>query len=236
MTTNTVSNAIMGSSRLFLILIFVAVFNDISCSQPNVGPVSEQIIQGIPCTGVVKYFENKKLNSCTLSKDFKVDEYLLPAGTKLFFGNDGKLSRCIVSKDTKFNGQLLPAKTNVFLNMWGEQLSFWLPANTLIQGYLIGASDDGQGTPLYSNGRLKEIWLQKDTLVDNVPCTTSANIFKYGWHVISMGTERRLRFYDNGHIQRAMLSRDVTIQAHSYKKGELVFFDKEGKIDLNAKK
>jgi antitoxin component YwqK of YwqJK toxin-antitoxin module len=195
-----------------------------------------KIVQGIPCKGEVKYFENSKLNTCVLSKDFTIDEYLLPSSSKLFFNNEGKLDRCIISKATNFFDQVLPAKTNVFFNFWGEKLSFWLPEHTIIQGHLIGASDDGPGTPLYPNGKLKEIWLVNDELIDSIPCTTSGNIFKYGWHVMSMGTERRVKFYDNGHLQKAMLSRDVTIQGHSHKKGELIFFDKDGKIDLNVKK
>ena len=236
MTTKTKSKIILESNRFYMMIIFIIIFNGISCSQSNVKNNEEQIIQGIPCKGEVKYFENNKLNSCFLAKDFTIEEYLLPAGTKLFLNNDGTLSRCIISKETNFFGQTLPAKTNVFLNMWENKLSFWLPENTIIQGYLIGASNDGIATPLYPNGKLKEIWLLNDTLIDKIPCTTSGNLFKYGWHVAHLGTERRVKFYDNGHLQRALLSRDVTIQGHSYKKGELIFLDKDGKIDLNVKK
>jgi hypothetical protein len=217
-------------------IIFVVFFNTISCSQSQVKDNTVQIIQGIPCKGEVKFFENNKLNTCCLSQDYTLDEYLLPAGSILNLDSDGKISSCIISQETNFCGQLLPAKTSVFFNMWGEKLSFWLPKNTIIQGYLVGASNDGPGTPLYPNGKLKEFWLQKDLLIDNVPCTSSANIFKYGWHVISLGTDRRVKFYDDGHLQRAMLSADATIQGHSYKKGELIYFDKDGKIDLKVKK
>lgn len=231
MTTKT----ILESGRFYIMIIFIAVFNIVSCSQSKVKDDAEQIIQGIPCKGEVKYFKDDKLKTCFLSKDFTIDEYLLPAGSKLFFNNDGKLFQCIVSKETNFFGQALPAKTTVFFNTWSGKLSFWLPENTIIQGYLIGACDDGAATPLYPNGKLKEIWLLKDTIIDNVPCTTSGNPFKYGWHVSHMGTERRVKFYDNGHLKRALLSKDITIQGHSYKKGELIFLDKDGKIVLNEK-
>jgi len=236
MITKSKSKIILKSNRFYIMIIFSIIFNSISCSQSKVKDNAEQIIQGIPCKGEVKYFKDNKLNSCFLAKDYTIDEYLLPAGTKLFLNNDGTLSHCIISKETNFFGQALPAKTHVFFNMWGEKLSFWLPENTVIQGHLIGAADDGPGTPLYPNGKLKEIWLLKDTLIDNIPCTTSGNLFKYGWHISHMGTERRVKFYDNGHIQRALLSSDVTIQGHSYKKGELISLDKDGKIDLNEKK
>lgn len=234
--SKTKRKLIIESNRFIMLLVFVAIFNCISCSQSSVNLKSEQIIQGIPCIGEVKYFSNKKLNSCFLSKDFTIEEYLLPAGSKVFFYTNGKLDHSIISKETNFLGQALPAKTYVFFNHWGEKLSFWLPENTIIQGHLIGASDDGVGTPLYPNGKLKEIWLLKDTVIDNVPCTTSGNPFKYGNHVAHMGTERRVKFYDNGKLQQALLFRDVTIQGHSYKKGEFIYLDKDGKIDLSVKK
>ena len=231
----TKRKTILASGRFYMMIIFIVILNIISCSQSKVNDNAELIIQGIPCKGEVKYFENNKLNTCFLSKDYTIDEYLLTAGSKLTFNNNGTLSSCRISRETKFFGQILPAKTLVFFNHWGEKLSFWLPENTVIQGYLIGASDDGPGIPLYQNGRLKEIWLVKDELINGIPCTTSGNIFKFGWHVISMGTDRRVKFYDNGHLQRAMLTSDIVIQGHSYKKGELIFLDKEGKIELNEK-
>lgn len=218
-----------------MIIFFVTAFNSISYSQSNIKDNEEQIIQCIPCTGKVKYFNNKKLKSCFLSKDFTIEEYLLPAGSKVFFNTIGKLDHSIISKETNFLGQALPAKTQVFFNDYQGKISFWLPRNTIIQGHLIGAADDGVGTPLYPNGKLKEIWLLKDTLIDNVPCTTSGNPFKYGNHVAHLGTERRVKLYDNGKLQQALLFRDVTIQGHSYKKGEFIFLDKEGKIILNVK-
>jgi hypothetical protein len=43
-------------------------------------------------------------------------------------------------------------------------------------------------------------------------------------------------FHDNGHLQQAMLSRDVTLQGHSFKKGDVINLDPDGKVDLKAKK
>ncbi len=236
MTTKAKRKTILESARFFIIIILITVSNSISYSQSKTNDNTEHIIQGIPCKGEVKYFDNNKLNTCYLAKDFTIEGYLLPEVSKIFLSNIGKLDRSIISKETKFFGQALPAKTNVFFDFWGEKVSFWLPINTMIQGYLIGAMDDGPGIPLYQNGKLKEIWLLNDEVIDGVPCTTSGNVFKYGWHVVSLGTDRRVRFYDNGHIQRALLSKDIVVQGHSYKKGELIFFDKGGKIDLSDKK
>lgn len=219
-----------------MVIIFTTIFNSTSYPQSNSKENTEQIIKNIPCRGEVEYFKNNKINTCVLAKDFIIDGYWLPESSKLFFNSDGKLDRCIISKETKFFGQPLPPGTSVFFNYWGEKLSFWLPENTLIQGHLIGAQNDGPGTPLYENGKLKEIWLVNDELIDGIPCTTSGNIFIYGYQVARMGTERRVKFYDNGKLKQALLFRDVTIQGHSYKKGEFIFLDKDGKIDLRIDK
>jgi hypothetical protein len=234
MKTKTKRKTIPESGRFYMMIILISIFNSLSYSQSGIKDNTEQIVQGIPCKGEVKYFENNKINTCFIAKDYTIEDYLLPAGSSLTFNSDGTISDCRISKETKFFGQILPAKTVVFFNHWGEKLSFWLPENTNIQGHLVRASNNGPGEPLYQNGNLKEIWLVNDEIIDGVPCSTSGNIFLYGWHIISFGTNRRVRFYDNGHLQRAMLSKDIVIQGHSYKMGEFIFLDKEGKIDLNT--
>ena len=57
-----------------------------------------------------------------------------------------------------------------------------------------------------------------------------------GFDVIRLGTQRMAWFYDNGQLQQAMLSQDVTLQGHSFKKGEVISLGFDGKIVLNAKK
>ena len=217
-------------NNIIMMFILLVAFSGPYRSQ---NPDSEkgQVVTGIPCKGKVKYFSDQKISCCMLARDFEIDHHLIPAESEVKFNRDGTPSSCRLSRDTKFYGQLLPKETRVFFNHWAEPLSFWLAKDARIQGYLIGAMNDGPGIPLYANGKLKEFWLAQDSVIQGIPCTSSGNVFVYGWHVISMGTERRIKFHDNGMLQRAMLSQDLNIQGYVYKKGELIYLDREGKVD-----
>ena len=222
--------------NFFIVLAALFVFEGIVKGQNSPNASSQKTVQGIPCQGEVKYSDNGKVETCFLSKDFRIEEFDFKAGTKLNFGNSGKIGSCKISKETSFYGQPFPANTTLFFNRWGGKLAFWLPEDKIIQGHLLGARSDGIGDFLYPNGKLQQIWLVNDEEIDGVPCTSSGNIFKFGLHVMSLGTNRMVCFYENGRIEQALLSRDFTTQGHSYKKGELIFFDKQGKIDLSVKK
>jgi hypothetical protein len=43
-------------------------------------------------------------------------------------------------------------------------------------------------------------------------------------------------FYDDGHLQQAMLSQDFSLQGHSFKKGDVISLGPDGQVDMNAKK
>jgi hypothetical protein len=62
------------------------------------------------------------------------------------------------------------------------------------------------------------------------------NVFKMGLHAFFLGTQRMVWFYDNGHLQQALLSRDFTIQGRIFKKGDVIYFGSDGIADLTAKK
>lgn len=189
----------------------------------------------IPTQGEVT--KNKNGKTCILSKNFNVDGFQLPAGSKLFLDTKGKLGGFLLSKDASVAGQVLPAQTRVFLNDgWGNKISFWLPRPTRIQGHLLPSCNDGIGCSLHPNGKLKAIWLTKDEVIDGIPCSTSSNIFKYGWRVLSRGTQRMVWFHDNGLLQQAMISHDIVVQDHVFKKGDLIYINRNGLVDLNSEK
>ena len=215
--------------NLFVLFILSALFNfplDLK---------SQQVSDTIPYTSKVKYYKNGKIRSCYLSKDYVFLNYNLPCGSALFFLESGKLFMCEITKETSFNGLVLPPKATVFFKKMGENISFWLPDKTRIQGIFLAANSDGVGHSIYKNGQLKSIWLAKDQEIDGVPCSTSGNIFKYGFKVMGLGTKRMVWLYDNGKIQQAMISRDVNIQGVDFKKGDIICFDKQGKIDTASK-
>jgi hypothetical protein len=216
--------------------ILIIIFFQVSMAQPLKPTFSQQKILSVPCLGTVKYHKNGKIKSCYLAQNYEVEGNLLPAGSKLFFWDNGNPSECWISKEANFYGQLLPAKTSVFFNRWGHKFCFWLPKEMRIQGHLIASTNDGIGNSLHLNGKLKAIWLAGDEDINGIPCSSSENIFKYGFHVMSLGTKRMVWFYDTGQLQQAMISHEITIQGYQFKKGDIIYFDKNGKIDLNSKK
>jgi len=221
------------STSLLMALLFIP------CSVGAQSPdelQEEQIVQGIPCIGKVKYHDNGKVKSCILSKEYSIEGYLLPRASNLFLGLGGELDQCILGDSVKIFGQSFPVGTTIFFNHWGQKVSFWLPSKAIIQGHLIRASDDGVGNSIYSNGQLKAVWLADDQDIDGIPCTSSGNIFRFGVQVVRLGTRRMALFYENGRLQRAMLSRDITIQGHSFSKGDIISFGMDGKLDIGAKK
>lgn len=221
--------------KTIFIVALVALLVEDAKAQSSITTSSQQLIQSIPYGGKMEFYRSGKIRTCYLSKDYDKDGNILPVGSKLFFEENGNLTGCRISKESKFYGQLFPAHTCVFFNRWGHKFSFWLPEDTQIQGRLIAATSDGIGNSLLLNGKLKAIWLADDDEINGVPCSSSMNIFRFGSRVLSLGTKRMVWFYDNGQLQQAMLSRDVIIQGHSFKKGDLIYFDLDGRIDLNPK-
>lgn len=140
-----------------------------------------------------------------------------------------------LSRASPVYGQPLPAGT--LLHFAHRQLRhFWLPADTMIQGHLVRAQDDGAGARLHPNGRLQAIWLAHDEVIDGVPCTSSGNILRMGLGVIRLGTMRMAWFRPSGRLQQCMLSRDVTLDGHPLHKGDVLVLDVDGHIDLRAEK
>ncbi len=222
------------STQLALLFLFLIGYFCTSYSQQEAQ--KEQLVQGFPCGGKVEYFDNGKISSCILSKPFSIEGYLLPKGSKVFLGLNGELGQCLLGDSAKIVGQSFPRGTWVFFNRWGQKISFWLPKNMVMQGFWIGASDDGIGNSIYPSGKLKAVWLADDQDIEGIPCTSSGNIFRFGFKVIPLGTQRMAWFHENGRLAQAMLSRDITIQGHSFSKSDIVSFDINGKIDLEAKK
>lgn len=49
-------------------------------------------------------------------------------------------------------------------------------------------------------------------------------------------TQRMAFFYESGRLRQAHLARDVTIQGHSFKKGNVVGFSPAGVVDLSLER
>ncbi len=192
--------------------------------------------QPAPCASQIKYYADGKPRSCQVSSAFLVGDIQIPAGSNISLRQNGEVDIAWLGRETAIYGQALPEGTALFLTPGGRLRHFWLPRDTVLQGHLVRAQDDGAGSRLHPNGRLLAIWLAQDEEIDGVPCTSSGNVFRMGLGVIHLGTQRMAWFHDNGRLQQAMLSQDVTLQGHGLKKGQVISLTPDGKIDLNAKK
>jgi hypothetical protein len=216
--------------RWFIAAFFLNNPFGIAAASTIQGPTAEMLIEGVPCLN-----KTAKPHSCILAREHAVSGGVLPAGSDVGFW-DGIVLECKLSRKAAFFGQLLPAGSRLFFDQQGKLTQFWPGTDTVIQGYFLKARDDGAGDRLHPNGRLRAIWLVEDKEIDGIPCTSSGNIINMGWGVISLGTKRMAWFYNNGRLQQALLSRDVTIQGRAFKKGDIISLTPDGKLDLTAKK
>jgi len=188
------------------------------------------------CASEVKYYQDGKPRSCQVANAFMVGGIEIPPRSSVAFRSDGEVGSAWLGKDSPVYGQILPEGTVLHFSSGGRLRHFWLPKDTVLQGHLVKSQDDGAGSRLHPNGKLLAIWLAQDEVIDGVPCSSSGNVLRMGFGVIRLGTQRMAWFHDNGRLQQAMLSRDFTLQGHSFKAGEVISLDLEGRVDLNVKK
>lgn len=189
----------------------------------------------VSCAGTAERYGDGRLRQCELAIDTTFGGQPIPAGSPVTFRPDGMPSMASLAHESPVYGQPLPAAT-VLHFADGRLRHFWLPADTVIQGHLIRAQDDGAGSRLHPSGRLLAIWLARDEVIDGVPCTSSGNVLRMGLGVIRLGTMRMAWFRPSGRLQQCMLSRDVTLDGHMLRKGEVVGLDVDGQVDLTAEK
>ncbi len=197
---------------------------------------AENAMQVAPCTRHLKYYQDGKPSSCQVSQAFWVGAIQIPSGSDIALRPNGEVGSAWLGKDATVYGQALPAGTVLHFGEGVRLRHFWLPKDMVLQGHLVRGQDDGAGARLHPNGKLLAVWLAQDEVIDGVPCTSSGNVLRMGLGVIRLGTQRMAWFHDNGHLQQAMLSQDVSLQGHSFKKGEVISLGPDGKVDLNAKK
>ena len=157
-------------------------------------------IQGVPCQGRVKYFENGRIQVCTLARDHTILDQPLPAGTQVFFSADGRLREFLLGREAVVYGQLWPAYSRLWTVDKLGQIRVWPAKDIVVQGHLLKMVDDGIGHYLYPDGKVRALWLRQDEVIDGVPCTSSSNVIKMPVRVAFMGTERMAWFYPDGHL------------------------------------
>lgn len=185
-------------------------------------------VRGLPCEGLERRADGSP-KRCVLARDQDVGLGVIPAGSEARFDPAGTLRSLRLSRAAAIYGTPLPARAT--LHFTSEVLRmFWLHDDATIQGHTIQGHEDGVGNTLYPNGKLRAIWLAHDEEIDGVPCTSSGNVFRMGFRVIHLGTDRMVYFGEDGHLHQAMLSRDITVGGRRYNKGDVVTVARDGQL------
>lgn len=136
----------------------------------------------------------------------------------------GKLKSCTLGREDTLSGQPLAPGTVVNLRPDGSLDWCFLQENTVIQGHLCSGSGHGFMTGFHPNGQLRTAWLAQDEVIQGIPCA------KYSFLPSLFGGGERTLFHENGRLSYCTLSDTLTIEGQHLKKGEVVRFDKDGKL------
>ena len=112
----------------------------------------------------------------------------------------------------------------------------YLPTDTLIQGHLCRSTgSDSFSDIFYPSGKLRAVALAQDEEIDKVPCTSSQNPLRMGIRVLVYGgMDACAWFYENGHLEQGLVSRDCTIEGRKFKPGDIVRLTSKGTLDTAA--
>lgn len=190
----------------------------------------------VACRTAPSRHDDGRLKSCVTAAAATLGEQSVPAGSAVWFGTDGRLARVRLAEAAPVFGLVLPAGTELFYGRDGRLRHFWLPADTELQGHLVRGQDDGAGNQLHPNGRLRAIWLAEDAVIDGVPCSSAHSVWRFGFGVLRLGTQRMAWFHDNGRLRQAMVARDVVLDGQAFRAGEVVSLTRDGRVDLQAEK
>lgn len=108
----------------------------------------------------------------------------------------------------------------------GHQIFCFLPKNMEIQGVVCRGHKYDWETGFYTNGKLSLAWLPHDQVIQGVPCMKATF-----WTEV-LGKSAKVLFWGNGQLKRCKAAKDCVIQGHAFKKGDIIRFDEQGKLEL----
>ena len=156
-------------------------------------------IQGVPCQGKVELSDNGRIKSCTLSRDFTVAGYSLPAGSKVRLNRNSQVESFVLGKQAVIEGFILPAGSEMKIG--------WTYTCTLLGDAVIRGVSLPAGSTIFfktPKGWESEVpntwhcWLPKDTMIQGRLCGSTEN----GCGVI---------FYPSGKLRAVGLLKDEEI-------------------------
>ncbi|MFA6260304.1 MAG: hypothetical protein WC760_02465 [Bacteroidia bacterium] len=146
-----------------------------------------QKVQGIECTGQVKYYANGNLEVCSLAKAQIVSQLELPDQTVVCFNPDQTLRFFFLEKPTLLNGHLCKGHGHDWMQCIypnGQPKLLWLEEDEIIQGIPCSAASfwsdvtgGSAGVHFYENGKLAQCKLSTDF-------TYEGKTFEKGQHLM----------------------------------------------------
>jgi hypothetical protein len=121
------------------------------------------------------------------------------------------------SQDIALPRFTIPAGTWVFQNSGGIVTVCAFPRDTEIQGQLCSGNGGPEGVQaaFYPDGALKQFFAPRPVLINGIPC--GANVFQPG-----------IQLYENGRLQSATLSDDITLNGRVHHAGERIHLTPDG--------
>jgi hypothetical protein len=144
---------------------------------------SPRLIQGVLCKDFAGLYPNGSLRYCRLAEAQPVAGITLPANTTVYFHPDSTIKH------------------------------FFLDGPALVNGYLLKGSGNNWMHTVHTNGSLKLIWLEKDEVINGIPCRAATF-----WRDVFGGAGTHL--HSDGKVARCRLAGDLSIDGKNFKKGE----------------
>jgi hypothetical protein len=140
----------------------------------------------------------------------------LPCRNRVRFHQNGKLSACELAAETEVAGHTLPAATYLVFDEDGQLRSCFLSQDTQIDGYWCRGGPFKTTTTFHPDGRLRSFFSRDAVTIDGVACVANSH--------------DPVQLHGDGHLAGCRLAADVTRDAETLRKGQVVHFDEAGRL------
>ena len=140
----------------------------------------------------------------------------LPCRSWVRFHQNGKLSTCELAAEAAIAGHTLHTATYLVFDEEGQLRSCFLSQDTQIQGYWCRGGPFKTATTFHPVGRLRSFFARDAVTIDGVPCVASSH--------------DPVHLHANGRLAGCRLAADVTRDAETLRKGQVVRFDDAGRV------